>query len=62
MKYGWARVSTDCQSVDTQVRQLTRAGWKRMFRGVASGAKTDPAQLPELAAELASVAFYPLGR
>jgi hypothetical protein len=26
MKYGYARVSTDSQSVDAQVRQLTKAG------------------------------------
>jgi DNA invertase Pin-like site-specific DNA recombinase len=26
MKYGYARVSTDSQSMDAQVRQLTKAG------------------------------------
>ena len=41
MKYGYARVSTDGQSVDAQVRQLTKAGCKKVFREVASGAKTD---------------------
>jgi DNA invertase Pin-like site-specific DNA recombinase len=45
MKYGYARVSTDGQSVDAQVRQLTRAGCKKVFRETASGAKTDRAQL-----------------
>jgi DNA invertase Pin-like site-specific DNA recombinase len=45
MKYGYARVSTDGQSVDAQVQQLTKAGCKRVFREVASGAKTDRAQL-----------------
>src|ERR1700724_3233229 len=45
MKYGYARVSTDGQSVDAQVRQLTKAGCKKGFREVASGAKTDRAQL-----------------
>jgi DNA invertase Pin-like site-specific DNA recombinase len=45
MKYGYARVSTDGQSVDAQVRQLTKAGCKKVFREVASGAKTDRAQL-----------------
>jgi DNA invertase Pin-like site-specific DNA recombinase len=44
MKYGYARVSTDGQSVDAQVRQLTKAGCKKVFREVASGAKTDRAQ------------------
>ena len=45
MKYGYARVSTDGQSVDAQVRQLTKAGCKKVFREVASGAKTDRNQL-----------------
>jgi DNA invertase Pin-like site-specific DNA recombinase len=45
MKYGYARVSTDGQSIEAQVRQLTRAGCKKVFREVASGAKTDRAQL-----------------
>ena len=40
MKYGYARVSTDGQSADAQVRQLTKAGCKKVFREVASGAKT----------------------
>jgi DNA invertase Pin-like site-specific DNA recombinase len=48
MKYGYARVSTDGQSVDAQVRQLTKADCKKVFRGVASGAKTDRAQLRRL--------------
>jgi DNA invertase Pin-like site-specific DNA recombinase len=37
MKYGYARVSTDGQSVDAQVRQLTKAGCRKVFREVASG-------------------------
>ncbi len=45
MIYGYARVSTDGQSVEAQVRQLTKAGCKKVFREVASGAKTDRAQL-----------------
>jgi DNA invertase Pin-like site-specific DNA recombinase len=48
MKYGYARVSSDGQSVDVQVRQLTKAGCKKVFREVASGAKTDRAQLRRL--------------
>ncbi len=48
MKYGYARVSTDGQSVDAQVGQLTKAGCKKVFREVASGAKTDRAQLRRL--------------
>src|ERR1700709_123731 len=45
MIYGYARVSTDGQSVEAQVRQLTKAGCKKVFRETASGAKTDRAQL-----------------
>jgi DNA invertase Pin-like site-specific DNA recombinase len=52
MKYGYARVSTDGQSVDAQVRQLTKAGCKKVFREVASGARTDRAQLRRLLDQL----------
>src|SRR5216683_7341383 len=52
MKYGYARVSTDGQSVDAQVRQLAKAGCKKVFREVASGAKTDRAQLRRLLDQL----------
>jgi DNA invertase Pin-like site-specific DNA recombinase len=52
VKYGYARVSTDGQSVDAQVRQLKAAGCKTVFREVASGAKTDRAQLRRLLAQL----------
>ena len=46
MKFGYARVSSDGQSVDAQVRQLTKAGCKKVFRDVhVSGAKTDRVQL-----------------
>ncbi len=45
MKYGYPRVSTDGQSVAAQVRQLTQAGCKHVYREVASGAKTDRSQL-----------------
>src|SRR3954469_3450285 len=45
MIYGYARVSTDGQSVDAQVTALTAAGAEKVFREVASGAKTDRTQL-----------------
>jgi DNA invertase Pin-like site-specific DNA recombinase len=48
MIYGYARVSTDGQSVGAQVRQLRAAGAGKVFREVASGAKTDRAQLRRL--------------
>src|SRR6201986_2840784 len=50
--YGYARGSTDGQSVEAQVRQLTKAKCKKVFREVASGAKTDRAQLRRLLAGL----------
>jgi DNA invertase Pin-like site-specific DNA recombinase len=52
MVYGYARVSTDGQSVDAQVRQLAKVGCKKVFREVASGAKTDRAQLQRLLDQL----------
>jgi DNA invertase Pin-like site-specific DNA recombinase len=45
MIYGYARVSTDGQSVVAQVAELAAAGAVKVFREVASGAKTDRAQL-----------------
>jgi DNA invertase Pin-like site-specific DNA recombinase len=45
MIYGYARVSTDGQSVAAQVAALQTAGAGKVFREVASGAKTDRAQL-----------------
>ena len=45
MIYGYARVSTDGQSVAAQVAGLRAAGAGKVFREVASGAKTDRAQL-----------------
>ena len=52
MIYGYARVSTDGQSVEAQVRQLTKAGCKKVFREVAIGANTDRAQLRRTLAQL----------
>jgi len=51
MIFGYARVSTDGQSEAAQVRQLRAAGAKKVFREVASGAKTDQPQLRRLLAE-----------
>jgi DNA invertase Pin-like site-specific DNA recombinase len=42
---GYARVSTDGQSADAQVRQLKAAGAEKVWRETASGAKTDRVQL-----------------
>ncbi len=54
MKYGYARVSTDGQSVAAQVRQLAQAGCQKVFREVASGAKTDRSQLRRALDQLAA--------
>src|ERR1700683_4695965 len=45
MIHAYARVSTDGQSVDAQVRQLKAAGARKVWRETASGAKTDRVQL-----------------
>ena len=45
MIYGYARVSTDGQSVDAQVRRLRAAGAEKVLRETASGAKTNRTQL-----------------
>jgi DNA invertase Pin-like site-specific DNA recombinase len=45
MKFGYARVSTDGQSMAAQVAALRAAGAGKVFREVASGAKTERAQL-----------------
>ncbi len=45
MIFGYARVSTDGQSVDAQVKALRAAGAEKIFGETASGAKSDRAQL-----------------
>jgi DNA invertase Pin-like site-specific DNA recombinase len=45
MIYGYARVSTDGQSVTAQVAALRKHGAGKVFREVASGAETHRAQL-----------------
>ena len=45
MIYGYARVSTHGQSVAAQVAALTAAGATKVFREIASGAKTERKQL-----------------
>jgi DNA invertase Pin-like site-specific DNA recombinase len=51
--YGYARVSTDGQSIAAQARRLCTAGTAKVFREVASGAKTDRTQLRRLLDSLA---------
>src|SRR5271170_1476532 len=45
MIYGYARVSTDGQSVAAQVKELRDAGAEKVFRETARGGQTDRAQL-----------------
>ena len=45
MIFGYARVSTDGQSVNAQVAVLRKHGAGKVFREAASGAKTDREQL-----------------
>ncbi len=49
---GYARVSTDGQSLAAQLDQLHAAGAARVFRETASGAKADRAQLAKLLREV----------
>ena len=52
MIYGYARVSIDGQSVNAQVTALRRHGADKVFREVASGAKTERAQLRRILDQL----------
>ena len=52
MIYGYARVSTDGQTVGAQIEALTAAGAAKVFRETVSGAKTDRAQLRRVLAAL----------
>lgn len=47
MKIGYARVSTDGQTVDAQIDALRGAGCEKIFTEVASGAKRDRSVLKE---------------
>ena len=54
MIFGYARVSTDGQSVDAQVRQLRAAGCEKIYRETASRVKTDRSQLRRAIDKLAA--------
>jgi DNA invertase Pin-like site-specific DNA recombinase len=54
MIYGYARVSTDGQSVAAQVSQLKAAGCEKVFREVASGARMERSQLSRALEHLAA--------
>src|SRR3712207_6132162 len=46
--YGYARVSTDGQTLDAQVAQLKGAGAEKVFREKVSGARADRPELARL--------------
>jgi len=48
VKFGYARVSTDGQSLAAQVDQLTQAGAEKIFKEKVSGAVTHRQQLKRL--------------
>src|SRR5262249_29832596 len=52
MIYGYARVSTDGQSVEAQVAALTAAGAVNVYREVASGAEPERAKLRQVLTRL----------
>src|SRR5829696_3381263 len=46
--YGYARVSTDGQTLDAQIAQLRAAGAEKVFREKVSGARIDRSELARL--------------
>jgi DNA invertase Pin-like site-specific DNA recombinase len=52
MMYGYARVSTDCQSLDAQRKTLGAAGCAKIFEEKESGARSDRPQLVRAIAAL----------
>ncbi|MDR3462545.1 MAG: recombinase family protein, partial [Beijerinckiaceae bacterium] len=52
--YGYARVATDGQSLDSQLEALKAAGCEKVFREEISGARADRAQLVQLLATIQS--------
>lgn len=54
MIYGYARFSTDRQSLANQIKELRNAGAEKVFRETARGAKSDRAQLRRALDQLAA--------
>jgi len=52
MIIGYARVSTDGQTLDSQIEHLKSSGCKKVFAEIASGAKTDRRELRRCIASL----------
>ena len=53
--YGYARVSTDGQSLTAQIAELKAAGCDRIFQEKVSGARSDRKQLARLTDALATL-------
>jgi hypothetical protein len=62
MKYGYARVSTDGQSVGAHVAALRKHGAGKVFREVASGAKANRGQLRRVIDQLDTGGIRKLAR
>ena len=54
MKIGYARVSTKNQSFDVQIDALKKAGCKKTYRDVASGARSERPAMNDMIANLRS--------
>lgn len=52
MKFGYARVSTNDQSLDIQIEKLKAAGCDEIFNEKVSGAKNDRKELNRLLEKL----------
>ena len=52
MIYGYARVSSDGQSLDAQLDELKFAGCERVFQEKISGARSDRRELAKLMVKL----------
>ena len=52
MRFGYARISTDMQSLDLQTQALTDSGCDRIFTDTMSGARTDRPGLQDLKSHL----------
>ena len=52
MNYGYARVSSDGQSLDAQLDELKQAGCERIFQEKISGARSDRQELAKVMAKL----------
>ena len=57
MKFGYARVSKNEQSLDIQIQKLTAVGCNEIYQEKVSGSKDDRSQLNILLSRLISLGF-----